>query len=178
MVNVPFEPSTGERAWLAAVGTLLPELAAAFRPDIVVSQHGADSHAWDPLAHLRVTTTAMGAAARLVDAVAHRHAGGRWLATGGGGYAIYRVVPRAWALTWLAGAHREAPEGVPAEWREQWSAESVSWDGGPLPDRFEDEPNAGLPIGPGQEAAELEAARTVDRVRARVLPLLEKPATG
>ena len=178
VVNVPFEPSTGEGAWLAAVGTLLPELAAAFRPDIVVSQHGADSHAWDPLAHLRVTTTAMGAAARLVDAVAHRHAGGRWLATGGGGYAIYRVVPRAWALTWLAGAHREAPEGVPREWREQWSAESVSWDVGPLPDRFEDEPNAGLPMGPGQEAAELDAARTVDRVRARVLPLLGTPATG
>ena len=73
---------------------LLPELAAAFGPDLVVSQHGADSHAWDPLAHLRVTTTAMGEAARLVDAIAHRYAGGRWLATGGGGYDAYRVVPR------------------------------------------------------------------------------------
>ena len=78
-------------------------------PTSIVSQHGADSHAWDPLAHLRVTTTAMGEAARLVDEVAHRWAGGRWLATGGGGYDAYRVVPRAWALTWLAGAHREAP---------------------------------------------------------------------
>ena len=66
-VNVPLEPGTGEGPWLAAVRTLLPELAAAFGPDVIVSQHGADSHAWDPLAHLRVTTTAMGAAARLVD---------------------------------------------------------------------------------------------------------------
>jgi hypothetical protein len=115
----------------------------------------------------------MGAAARLVDAVAHRHAGGRWLATGGGGYAIYRVVPRTWALTWLAGAHREAPDRTPAAWRERWSAEAVSWDGGPPPERLEDEPNAGLPVGPAQGAAELEAGRTVDRVRARVLPLLE-----
>jgi acetoin utilization protein AcuC len=178
VVNVPLEPSTGEAAWLAAVGTLVPELAAAFRPDIVVSQHGADSHAWDPLAHLRVTTTAMGAAARLVDAVAHRHAGGRWLATGGGGYAIYRVVPRAWALTWLAGAHREAPEATPVEWRERWSAEAASWDGGPPPDRFEDEPNAGLHVGPGQEGADLEAARIVAGVRARVLPLLEADPAG
>ena len=69
--------------WLAAVRTLLPELAAAFGPDVIVSQHGADSHAWDPLAHLRVTTTAMGAAARLVDArrpPARRRplAGDRW----------------------------------------------------------------------------------------------------
>ena len=178
VVNVPLEPYTGEGAWLAAVEALVPELAAAFRPDVVVSQHGADSHAWDPLAHLRVTTTAMGTAARLVDAVAHRHAGGRWLATGGGGYAIYRVVPRAWALTWLAGAHREAPEALPAEWRERWSAEAESWDGGPVPERFEDEPNAGLAVGPGQEAAEREAAGVVDRVRARVLPLLEAAAAG
>ena len=51
----------------------------------------------------------MGAAARLVDEIAHRHAGGRWLATGGGGYDAYRVVPRTWALVWLAGAHRPRP---------------------------------------------------------------------
>ena len=93
-VNVPLEPETGEGAWLAAVQVLLPELAAAFGPDLIVSQHGADSHAWDPLAHLRVTTTAMGEAARLVDRLAHGSAGGRWLATGGGGYDAYRVVPR------------------------------------------------------------------------------------
>ena len=92
---------------------LLPELAAAFGPDLIVSQHGADSHAWDPLAHLRVTTTAMGEAARLVDAIAHRYAGGRWLATGGGGYDAYRVVPRMWSLVWLAGAHREVPAANP-----------------------------------------------------------------
>jgi acetoin utilization protein AcuC len=176
VVNVPLEPSTGEGAWLGAVETLLPELAAAFRPDIVVSQHGADSHAWDPLAHLRVTTTAMGRAARLVDAMAHRHAGGRWLATGGGGYAIYRVVPRAWALTWLAGAHRDAPDRLPREWRERWSAEAESWDGGSMSEGFDDEPNAGLPMGPGQEAAEREATRTVERVRDRILPLLETAA--
>ena len=80
----------------------------------MVSQHGADSHAWDPLAHLRVTTTAMGEAARLVDAIAHRHARGRWLATGGGGYDAYRVVPRMWSLVWLAGAHREVPTSTDA----------------------------------------------------------------
>ena len=59
-VNVPLPPGTGERAWLDAVTLLLPELAATFAPDLIVSQHGADSHAWDPLAHLNVTTTAHG----------------------------------------------------------------------------------------------------------------------
>lgn len=170
IVNVPFEPYTGEDAWLAAVRSLVPDLAAAFRPDIVVSQHGADSHAWDPLAHLRVTTTAMGAAARLIDEVAHRHAGGRWLATGGGGYDVYRVVPRAWALTWLAGAHRDPPPETPPNWRERWAAEADEWGAGSLPEHFADEPNAGLTVGAGQRAAEAAAAETVRRVRGLVLP--------
>jgi len=103
-----------------------------------VSQHGADSHAWDPLAHLRVTTTAMGEAARLVDGVAHRWADGRWLATGGGGYDAYRVVPRAWALTWLAGAHREVPAATPAAWRERWAGEAARYGQAPLPSTFDD----------------------------------------
>jgi acetoin utilization protein AcuC len=98
-VNVPLEPLSDPEAWLAAVRGVVPALAAAFGPDVIVSQHGADGHVWDPLAHLCLTTTAMGEAARLVDRIAHLYAGGRWLATGGGGYAVYRVVPRAWALT-------------------------------------------------------------------------------
>ena len=172
VVNVPLEPLVGETAWLAAVRAVVPALAEAFGPDLIVSQHGADSHAWDPLAHLRVTTTAMGEAARLVDEVAHRHAAGRWLATGGGGYDVYRVVPRAWALTWLAAAHRDVPEVIPPAWRERWGPEADRWDAGPLPERFEDPPNAGLSRGPGQEAAERAAAATVELALGSVLPLL------
>src|SRR5450756_1238639 len=51
-VNVPLEPLTGPEAWLAAVRAVVPSLAAAFGPDLIVSQHGADGHVWDPLAHL------------------------------------------------------------------------------------------------------------------------------
>src|SRR3954451_12813529 len=56
VVNVPLPPDTGDGVWFDAVTTLLPPLAAAFEPDVVVSQHGADSHEWDPLAHHRNTT--------------------------------------------------------------------------------------------------------------------------
>jgi acetoin utilization protein AcuC len=167
-VNVPMPPGTGEGAWLAAVTTLLPELAATFAPDLIVSQHGADSHAWDPLAHLNVTTTAHGAAARLVDTIAHRHARGRWLATGGGGYDAYRVVPRTWALTWLAGAHREVPETTPPAWRERWAAEAARYGQAPLPERFDDEPNAGLVLDASQAGAE-EGAHAIARLVRRVL---------
>jgi acetoin utilization protein AcuC len=175
-VNVPLAAGTGESAWLEAIEAVLPALAASFGPDLVVSQHGADAHAWDPLAHLRVTTTAMGTAARLVDRIAHRRAAGRWLATGGGGYDVYRVVPRAWALTWLAGAHREPPDATPAAWRERWTQEADRFDAGPLPGRFGDEPNAGLSFTPAQEAAEQRSLATAALVRSILVPRLVREA--
>ena len=175
-VNMPFEPYCGEAAWLAAVRALVPTIAAVFGPDVVVSQHGADTHAWDPLANLRVTTTAMAAAARMVDAVAHRWAGGRWLATGGGGYEAYRVVPRAWALTWLAGAHREPPERTPEAWRDRWSAEASRFGAQGLPATFLDEPNAGQVAGSPQRAGEDRSLAMLARVRAMALPRLVREA--
>ena len=168
IVNVPLPPGTGDGAWLGAVTSLLPELAAEFRPELIVSQHGADSHLWDPLAHLGNTVSAMGAAARLVHELAHEHAGGRWLSTGGGGYDAYRVVPRAWALVWLAAAHREVPRETPEAWREQWSDEAARYGQGPLPRTFDDPPTATEP------AIAREIERTVEGVRARVIPLLRE----
>lgn len=175
-LNVPLDPGTGERGWLAALRTVLPEVAAAFRPDVVVSQHGADAHAWDPLANLRVTTTAMGAAARLVDAIAHRWAGGRWLATGGGGYDVYRVVPRAWSLVWLAASHLEAPSDLPAAWRERWTGEAERYGQAPLPEQLDDEPNAGLRVDAAQEMADRRAEETAALVRELAVPALVRAA--
>ena len=169
-VNLPMYPGTGERGWLGALHRVLPELAASFGPDLVISQHGADAHAWDPLANLRVTTTAMGEAARLVDAIAHRWAGGRWLATGGGGYDPYRVVPRMWSLVWLAGLHREPGLPTPAEWRATWAAEADHYGQAPLPEWLEDEANAGLRADAAGEAADRRALETADLVRELVVP--------
>ena len=176
VVNVPLEPTTGEGAWLAAVRTLLPELAAAFGPDVVVSQHGADSHVWDPLAHLRNTTTAMGEAARLVDAMAHRYASGRWLSTGGGGYGVYDVVPRSWSLVWLAAAHREPPDRLPAAWRARWSDEAARYGVHSLPATLTDSPNAGDPMSASQQSAERASAATAGLVRHIVVPRLIRAA--
>jgi acetoin utilization protein AcuC len=173
VVNVPLEPETGEAAWWSIVSSLLPELAAAFAPDIVVSQHGCDTHTTDPLAHLNGTTTMIRRAARLVDELAHRHAGGRWLATGGGGYGVYRVVPRAWAHIWLAAAHREAPDAIPPAWRQRWASEAARYGDRSLPETLDDPPNAGLPMTPSQEAAEARSRSVGVSVREAVLPLIE-----
>jgi ribosomal protein S18 acetylase RimI-like enzyme len=176
-LNFPFEPGAGEGAWVSAVSSLVPAVAAAFGPDVVVSQHGCDTHAWDPLADLRLTTTAMGEAARLVDRVAHRWAGGRWLSTGGGGYDAYRVVPRAWSLVWLAGAHLPAPATTPLAWRERWVAEATRFGQAPLPSSFIDEPNAGEPVDGEQRAAEEASLAGLGLVEMIAVPALLREAS-
>jgi acetoin utilization protein AcuC len=163
-VNLPLDPGTGERGWLAALELVLPALAEAFQPEVVVSQHGADAHAFDPLAHLLVTTTAMGAAARLVDSLAHRWAGGRWLATGGGGYDVYRVVPRAWSQVWLAANHAPVPAAIPVAWREHWAADAERYGQAPIATTFDDPPHAGLPYRAAEEAADARALRIAEQV--------------
>jgi acetoin utilization protein AcuC len=170
-INVPLEAYAGPDAWLAAVEAIVRPLAAAFGPDIVVSQHGSDGHVWDPLAHLSLTTTVQGKAARLVDRIAHLYSGGRWLATGGGGYAVYRVVPRVWALTWLAGAHLETPAALPDVWREKWAGDADRWHEAPLPDTFDDA--ADLPPADSiSESASERATATVNLVRTVLVPAL------
>jgi acetoin utilization protein AcuC len=176
VINVPLEPATGEGPWLSAMRSILPGVAATFGPDVIVSQHGCDTHAWDPLAHLRVTTTAMGEAARLVDTLAHRFAGGRWLATGGGGYDAYRVVPRAWSLVWLAGAHRDAPDVTPRAWRGRWESAADAFGTPGMPEHFDDSPNAGLEPDAFQRFGEEVSSRAIDQARRLALPALVRAA--
>ena len=158
-VNVPLEPGTADASWLGALEMLLPPLAAAFGPTTLVTQHGCDSHLLDPLAHLRLSTAAISRAARLLDGLAHEHASGRWLATGGGGYDVYRVVPRAWGLVWLAQAHRDVPSEMPRAWRSRWEAEAATHRQGPPPDSWLDPPRPAPGEPPDIAKRNLEVAR-------------------
>lgn len=159
-VNVPLAPFTQDDSWWAAVESLVPALADRFQPDLIVSQHGCDAHAWDGQAHLRLTTGAFARVARLVHDLAHAHCGGRWVATGGGGYDPVRVVPRAWALLWAEMAGRTLPERLPEEWVSRWSPRA--W--GPMPERFMDPPGI-VPQVPRRPAIEQENAETAARAR-------------
>jgi GNAT superfamily N-acetyltransferase len=91
-----------------ALRELLPEVAAAFRPDVIVLQNGCDGHVLDPLTHLRATTRMYEETVRITARWRTRYCGGRIVATGGGGYAIWQVVPRAWTLVW-AGLSGQQP---------------------------------------------------------------------
>lgn len=118
-LNVPLPPGTIGEVYLEAFDAVVPAAVAAFAPDVLVTQLGCDTHVTDPLAHLGLTTDDYaGLATRLHD-LAHAHAQGRWVATGGGGYQVATVVPRAWTLYFAALAHAPFPEDVPDGWRRQ-----------------------------------------------------------
>jgi len=115
-VNVPLEPRTGDDGVLAAFDAVVEPLAAAFRPDLLVTQNGCDGHADDPLSDLTMSLRGFRELARRLHRLAHRHCQGRWVATGGGGYDLDRVVPRAWALLWSELSGRRLPSRVTSGW--------------------------------------------------------------
>ena len=95
-VNVALPPGTADAGWLRAFHAVVPDLLREWQPDILVTQHGCDSHIDDPLAHLMLTVDGQRATYLALHDLAHELTGGRWVATGGGGYAVVDVVPRAW----------------------------------------------------------------------------------
>ena len=65
---------------------LLPPIAAAYRPDLVLVSAGFDAHVDDPLGGLRMTDDGFAALCGLVRDVAVRHADGRLALMLEGGY--------------------------------------------------------------------------------------------
>lgn len=118
-VNVALPAGTGDAQWLRAVEAVVSPLVAAFAPDLLVSQHGCDSHAHDPLTGLSLSVDAQRRGAMLLSELAEDHAHGRWVAAGGGGYEIFNVVPRAWCHVLAVLEGRPVPLGTPTPpgWR-------------------------------------------------------------
>ncbi|MFE9256539.1 acetoin utilization protein AcuC [Streptomyces sp. NPDC006879] len=128
-VNLALPAGTGDAGWLRAFHAVVPEVLADFRPQVLVTQHGADTHFEDPLAHLAVSLDAQRAVQESCHDLAHAYAGGRWLALGGGGYAVVDVVPRSWTHLVAIAAHRpiEPETLVPQSWRDEVYARTRQW---------------------------------------------------
>jgi acetoin utilization protein AcuC len=118
-VNVALPPGTADTGWLRAFHAVVPPLVTEFAPDVLVTQHGCDSHREDPLAHLMLTVDGQRAAYLALHELAHLVCEGRWVVTGGGGYAVIDVVPRAWThlLAIVAGRPIDPESEVPDSWR-------------------------------------------------------------
>jgi acetoin utilization protein AcuC len=86
---------------------------------VLFTQCGADTHRLDPLADLRLSVDGQRAAYIALRALADDLCDGRWIATGGGGYALVEVVPRAWThlLAVATGDPLDPATRTPPAWR-------------------------------------------------------------
>ncbi len=127
-VNLPLPPGAGDEALRPLFRRVVPPLLEAFRPQLIVLQHGVDGHFGDPLARLQYTPAAYVEILESVLGLAASVADRRLVVVGGGGYrpeSVSRVLARAGrvlgGLTVPAGA-----TPLPASWREEYRAETGS----------------------------------------------------
>src|SRR6478672_5573589 len=118
--NLALPPGTSDAGWLRAFQAVVPGLVRSFRPEVLVTQHGADSQREDPLADLNLTIDGQRTSYVALRTLAQSAAGGRWLALGGGGYSPVRVVPRAWTHLLGIVADRDVDPSTPLP--EDWIA--------------------------------------------------------
>ncbi len=132
--NIPVDAFTEDESWLHAYTQSLRDVAEFFKPDIILTQNGADSHYYDPLTHLSATMKIYREIPKLAHEIAHQYCGGKWVAVGGGGYDIWRVVPRAWALIWMEMTENSNRFGsLPQDWLDHWQDKApftlpMNWD--------------------------------------------------
>lgn len=123
--NFPIDAFTEDESFLEVYEQSLREVFDFFKPDVVVTQNGADAHYFDPLTHLYGTMKIYKEIPKLAHKLAHEYCDGRWIAVGGGGYDIWRVVPRAWSLIWTEMSDQKTPNGpLPKAWLDKWQEQS------------------------------------------------------
>ncbi|MEX2104538.1 MAG: acetoin utilization protein AcuC [Bacilli bacterium] len=120
-INVPLEPYTEDESFLECLHAILPTITKGFKPDIIISQNGCDAHSYDPLTHLSCSMRTYQEIPKLVHELAHQYCEGRWVAVGGGGYDIWRVVPRAWTMLWAEMSGQPLSNlSIPESWINRW----------------------------------------------------------
>ncbi|GAB17935.1 putative acetoin utilization protein [Gordonia effusa NBRC 100432] len=185
-VNLPLMPGISDRLWLRSFHSVVPSLLAEFKPQILISQCGADSHRADPLTDLSLTVDGQRAAIYAMRDLADRYCDGRWLTVGGGGYGVINVVPRIWthliAATlgrsvdpatvigdeWLAGA-RTIADDVHSDYSRP--PEATMSDGGDVNYVPWDGDTGQVPPEGITEKAQLQTDRSILATRRAVLPL-------
>lgn len=140
--NLPLDAFTEDDSFISVYDSAIKEVADFFKPDIIITQNGADAHCYDPLTHLCSTMRSFEYIPKIAHEIAHEYCGGKWIALGGGGYDIWRVVPRAWGQlwnimhdghvltgkippTWLKQWEKEAPTSLPAYWQDEKEIVSI-----------------------------------------------------
>ncbi|WP_209122122.1 acetoin utilization protein AcuC [Alkalihalobacillus sp. BA299] len=125
-INIPLDAFTEDESFISSYETTFREVIEFFKPDVILTQNGADSHYFDPLTHLCSTIKTYRAIPKLAHDLAHEYCNGRWIAVGGGGYDIWRVVPRAWSMIWLEMTNQLhlAKGPLPKVWLDEWQEQA------------------------------------------------------
>ena len=164
-VNLALPPGTNDAGWLRAFDAVVPPILRAWKPEVLVTQHGCDSHVDDPLAHLALTVDGQRAAQLALHDLAHELCGGRWVATGGGGYAVVDVVPRSWTHLLAVATGEPIAPSTPVD--PAWRAYVTAAYARPAPIRMTDGADVGfVPWSQGYDPADwldraIQATRTV-----------------
>ncbi len=120
-LNIPLPPFTDDKIFLPLFREIVPKAVKKFKPEVLLLQCGADSHANDLLAHLQLTTKTYVEVTEIVHELAHSVAGGHLIVFGGGGYNQANVA-RAWTLVAATLSQTLLPELTPPSWRKLFEA--------------------------------------------------------
>ena len=152
-VNIPLAPYSEDDVFAWAFDEVVPPLARAFNPDVIVTQLGMDTHFDDPITHLRMTVEGHG---RIVEKLGELAP--RWVALGGGGYDM-AAVARGWTLDYGLMMGVEWPDETPEAYKAEYGIVQLR-DG------------AAPPLDPTAEASTRAFAEaSVDRVKSLIFPL-------
>ena len=166
-VNVPLPAGTRDGAWMRAFHATVPALLRAFRPQVLVTQCGVDTHKEDPLADLSLSVDGHRAIYQAFRDLVNEH-GYKWLALGGGGYELLRVVPRSWTHLLATVLDRDVDPNrpLPADWVAHATRIAPEW---PLPASMTDGCDAGYHPWGGD--AEEPVDKAIRETRRAVFPL-------
>jgi acetoin utilization protein AcuC len=119
-VNLPLIAHTDDPVYMKAFDEAIYPLIAAYDPDIIFTQLGADSFRTDPLTRLEVTTHSYSYILRKIKALRIP-----WVGVGGGGYDLMNTA-RAWTIAWGIMNGITLPAKLPASLVETISAMGYS----------------------------------------------------
>ncbi len=120
-VNVPLSPFADDSTYLDLFRKIVPPAVRNYRPQMLLLQCGADSHANDLLAHLQITTRTYRQVVQAAHDLANEVANGRLVVFGGGGYNVANVA-RTWTAAACVLANYEPPQATPSNWRKMFEA--------------------------------------------------------
>ncbi|MXY44192.1 MAG: acetoin utilization protein AcuC [Dehalococcoidia bacterium] len=118
-VNVPLYPYTSDETYYWVFEQVVLPLLDAYRPDVLVSQLGIDSHYRDPITHLALTTQGFGKVVAEFSGKAPK-----WLALGGGGYDL-QAVARSWTLAYGVMSEQNLDDVIPESYRAKYGVETL-----------------------------------------------------